>query len=254
MSLPVDQWWHQNPKIPYGVVVGFNWGMEVLLPWWWQHYSRHNSFPVTFFDLGMTPAAARFCKERGSLIKVKIPFSFLSKRMDVPSHWEKRTREEGIYYLNQYRRLSWFKKPFCLLHTPYQNTVWLDLDCQVRADLFDLFLYAENDQGIGLAPTDEMNASFQKLAGWDVSLSHHINSGVIVYKHGCSTIKAWVESIKNWDLKFYGDQDLLAEILHRENKKLEEVPRIYNWRVNKWGENPSSFIAHYAGDARKLIL
>lgn len=252
--MSTNKWLCENPEISYGIVVGLNWGMEIMLHWWWEHYSFHNRFPVTFFDLGMTPSAVRYCQERGEVVKVKVPYEDLKKRMKVPLHWEKKTYGEGIYYLQQYRRFSWFKKPFCLLHSPYRYTLWLDIDCQVRGDLFDAFFYSENDQGISLASTDGINASLHRIAGWDAPSSHFVNSGVVAFKHGSSVIEAWAKAVRTWEEMFYGDQDVLAEVLSRGKKKLQELPRVYNWRVNKWGENSSVLIAHYAGEARKSLF
>ena len=33
-----------------GVVVGCDRSQRWLFPWWWKHYSRHNSYPVKFVD------------------------------------------------------------------------------------------------------------------------------------------------------------------------------------------------------------
>ena len=48
-----------------GVVVGSDIGSEWMLEWWFNNYSKHNDFPVTFVDYGMSLEASRWCEERG---------------------------------------------------------------------------------------------------------------------------------------------------------------------------------------------
>ena len=54
--------------IPKGVCVKVGPESEQMLPWWWKHYSKHNSHPVAFMDGGMSEAMREFCKERGVVL------------------------------------------------------------------------------------------------------------------------------------------------------------------------------------------
>ncbi|MBA3604167.1 MAG: hypothetical protein H0W50_11150 [Parachlamydiaceae bacterium] len=44
-----------------------------------------------------------------------------------------------------------------MLKSPYQRTIWLDVDCQVRGSIDDLFTKCVNEAGIAIAiaPEDE---------------------------------------------------------------------------------------------------
>jgi hypothetical protein len=61
-----------------GIIVGCDANQEWLLPWWWDHYCKHNSYPVAFVDFGMSEAALAWCQEKGQCISLP-PYSYLIK-------------------------------------------------------------------------------------------------------------------------------------------------------------------------------
>ena len=40
-------------------------------------------------------------------------------------------------------RNAWFKKPLACLQSPFKRTIWVDLDCEVRRELGELFALGE---------------------------------------------------------------------------------------------------------------
>src|SRR5579872_148957 len=135
--------WRTCGKHQEGILVAANKTQEWLLEWWWENYSRFNRYPVTFVDLGLTDKAKRWCQERGELIPFP-PFrlNLVKKRQIDPvllKEWE-------FFYgrIDWKRRFAFFQKPLVCLQTPYQKTLWLDLDCEVRCDLNEIFAYFED--------------------------------------------------------------------------------------------------------------
>ncbi len=75
-----------------------------------------HGFPVTLFDLGLSPEQRQWCMDRGIALRT-IP-------LVVPATlhgWQ-----------------TW-NKPFYLEASPYEHTLWLDADCVVRGSLGPLF-------------------------------------------------------------------------------------------------------------------
>jgi hypothetical protein len=101
-------------KSDKGVLVMSDKEQEWMLPWWYENYSRYNSLPVHFVDIGMSDEMKKWCKQYGS-------FSSLPP---VPLK-------------------NWFKKPYALMKTPFLHTVYMDIDCEVKGPLEPLFEYAE---------------------------------------------------------------------------------------------------------------
>ena len=126
-----------------GVVVGCDSMQQWLLPWWWRHYSQFSSYPVAFIDMGMTKEAVDWCKTRGFYI----PLS------EVPY---RETREVSTLFARYGKipakiRSAWLKKPYALKSSPFIQSVWIDLDCQVKADIAPLFHLLSLDVEIALA-------------------------------------------------------------------------------------------------------
>lgn len=211
-----------------GVVVGCDAAQEWLLPMWWSKYSETNNYPVTFVDFGMSSAAFQWCKERGNGVVLNRSADFLS---EVSS--EKAGKWEGLYKDEIWDlRKQWFKKPFALLLSPYERTVWLDLDCEVLADLSELF---EMDLG------KEKLALAKELEGY--------NSGVIAYEKGAYLIQQWADYAITENKEYMGDQNLLSDLILKQKKEVLELPEIYNWRIYANRDavlHPNAKIIHWA--------
>ena len=132
-------WKENKPKILNGIIVGCDEKQEWMLPWWWLNFSSNNSFPVAFVDFGLSESAKAWCAAHGTLISLQTPTHFVAERNDVdPSLvalWELLIHGKQLWYL----RKSWFKKPLALMQTPFQNTLWIDVDCQITGALDEVF-------------------------------------------------------------------------------------------------------------------
>jgi len=231
------QWRKKNSKNLKGVLVGCDQGQEWLLSWWWNRYRVKNNYPVAFVDFGMSEAAKKWCKERGELISLKIPSRFpLSKqKVDRVSarSWENRYGE-SVWQA----RTSWFKKPFALLQTPFEKTVWMDLDCEVLDSIAGLF----RTNGVALSRETEASQKNEKLLDGEVLY----NSGVIAYKRGAALIQLWAEEALKSNHHFCGDQELLSRLIFKNKLTISEIPERYNWRMSQ-GFNLHAVIVHWAG-------
>ena len=185
----------------------------------------------------MSDEAKKWCKERGELFSFPEDL-FCKERSEVApervSAWEKR-------YGDQFwqARSSWFKKPLACLHAPWKHSIWLDLDCEVKAPL-DLLFRAPS-----IALAKDLHA---KTADYPI-----YNSGVIAFSKGCPVIQKWAESSLERSSLFRGDQDLLSAILFEMGYRVNELPPQYNWPAGHL-EVPDLVICHYIGEAAKATL
>jgi hypothetical protein len=160
----------------WGVVVAADQGAEWLLSWWWECYCLHHKQKVAFVDLGMSEEAKSWCKERGLLIPFNGPSDFVSAKEHVGEKEQKKW--EALYGSKVWQaRSSWFKKPLAMLQSPFNKSVWMDLDCEVVKPIDAIF------EGIG----DGM------LGAVRVEKRGHYNSGVIVYDKESLLLKAWAD-------------------------------------------------------------
>lgn len=83
--------WAPNLEAPEGIIVGCDWKMQTMIPWWWKHYRKHNNHPVAFIDFGLSEAMHRFLKTKGRVIKLWIPKYLLKNRYTIPMMLKKRS-------------------------------------------------------------------------------------------------------------------------------------------------------------------
>jgi len=184
-----------------GILVGCDASQTWLFPWWWKNYSAHNNHPVFFVDF-----------EQISLSVPKVE----------NKEWE------AIYGPDLHdARKSWFKKPAALLLSPFEKTIWIDLDCEILAPIDPLFDY-------NLAFARDCNGGY--------------NSGVIVYTKNSPLIQNWALTAQHSSHLYMGDQNMLPE-----DPAIEELPPEYNWRMSQ-GLNPSARIIHWVGSWGKTFI
>ena len=224
-----------------GVLVAGDKEIEWMLPWWWHHYSKHNRYPVVFVDLGMSKTAKAWCRKRGKLLSLSCPKNLVIPKeliaKDQIETWEK------IYGDILWKsRESWFKKPFAMLQTPFEHTIWTDLDCEVTSSLTPLFQKAHTHSGIAIARERRYT---QEEAGY--------NSGVIVYRKDSPVLARWAEKCHRENDRYLGDQDVLTDIINTEQVEIAELSDNYNWRM-KFGVNFEAVIIHWCGLWGKEII
>ncbi|MES2198914.1 MAG: hypothetical protein V4489_01935 [Chlamydiota bacterium] len=229
-----------------GVIIGCDLHQQWLLPWWWEHYSAHNSYPVVFVDFGMSKEALSWCEERGTCLKLPSSFHALSLKNDIPlslkASWEERYGK-GFWI----RREAWFKKPFSLLLCPYSTGLWIDIDCRVDGSLEGLFYCMNLDV--------EIAVSKDRAQGFDFLMPGEVqyNSGVIAFQKDAPILQQWIETSLETEHLLPGDQETLSRAIFTFQPNLIELPSIYNW-YKTYGPNEKAIIHHFCGGPGKIEL
>lgn len=225
-----------------GVIVGSDLTQEWLLPWWWEHFHKTNSFPVTFVDFGMSYSAREWCKERGELVRLLVADLFVVSKEELPL--ETIHRWEGIYGKKFWpSRHAWFVKPMVFLQSPYRRSVWIDLDCQVNGSVQPLFNFCDHPSGISMTqePYDP------------VANTITYTTGVTVFRRGIPLIEEWADGAFSRNREFPGDQDLLSAIILEKKLEIQILPDLYNWS-RTFPENRKALILHYHGEVGKRLI
>lgn len=223
-----------------GILTGCDAAQQWLLPWWWQHYRKYNEYPVTFIDCGLTDEMKKWCRERGHLLPLPlIPELYVAKREEVdPLLVEK---WENLYGNSHWdSRNGWFCKPFFYLQTPYERTIWIDCDCEIKTHLAPYFKLSDKT---GLALRKEKDSDL---------LPVHYNSGVMVYRWGHLALQMLVDQAVDSNSQFCSDDHLLSVILEKEQIPVTVLPESYH-RIRKESEE-GALIYHYNSANGKKIL
>ncbi len=230
-----------------GVVVATDAHQEWMLPWWWKHYSAHNALPVLFVDLGMSEEALLWCRSKGTVCSLSQTPSRVKPKEEMPSalvqQWEL-AYGKGFWK----SRPSWFKKPLALLQTPFEMTLWLDLDCEVRGDLSPLFSSLSRD--IALVPEPHYAHAHMRAFAICEEEETIYNSGVVLYRRGSPLIAAWAEACVSDSAAHWSDQHLLSRMLYEQKIPVDLLSPLYNWHRGL-GDNSDAQIVHWLGDVGK---
>jgi hypothetical protein len=213
-----------------GVLVGCDAAHEWMLPWWWAHYRNHNSYPVAFVDFGMTSSAQKWCQGQGHLVSLEAPRNFVFPKAliapELVEAWEKKQGKEVWK-----GREVCFYKPFALKQTPFDETVWVDLDCEIKGSLAPLFSKVHAYSKIALA----MN-----LEEYDTH--------VIAYHSTSPLLHRWAELCRWHSDRFLGDQEALTFLIQTEEIEVAELPSQYK------GFHPEALIFHWADSWGKEVI
>jgi len=233
-----------------GIIVGCDANQEWLLPWWWEHYSATNKYPVVFIDFGMTEQGIAYCKERGICLPLgKIP---LTER-PLRSQKKRALWEEHYSKALWHRRMIWFKKPFALLASPFPLSLWLDLDCQVQKSLEPLFSCLLLGGSIALCREAEKTQQIHLEKGFIRPHEVNYNCGVIAFRKEAPILHKWTEEITLRNHLYPFDQQALSKALRQDHTALVELPSIFNWSMSQ-GPNSHAYIQHFHGGILKSLL
>jgi hypothetical protein len=224
-----------------GVIVGCDNKQEWMLPWWWSHYEKHHDLPVAFIDFGMSKKFQKWCKARGSLIPLMAPKDFVSPPASISSElcekWEMR------YGSHLWKgRSQWFYKPFALLQSPFKETIWFDLDCEILGSLTHLFQKLHRHLQVAVARDN--TGSFEEVG---------YNSGVIIFNAKSPLLSRWASACISQNHQFLGDQEVLTHLIQEDGIEIVELDEKYNWVV-KNGVHPEAVVLHWSGAWGKGII
>jgi len=198
-----------------GVITGADQSAEWMLPWWLGNLRKHNpGIPVAFADFGMSPGMVEFCGKHGPV---------------YPIRW---------------RKGGWFNKPFACLNSPFLRTVWLDTDCEVKADIARLFSLS----GKALGVTADPHTPFVAQDGRPVA-----QTGVLAFTRGDALVLDWAKALCVGEHR--GDQEALNALLSVGDPRVAFLPREWQWlRMDNRAGDPNAKIIHWTGpEGRKII-
>lgn len=229
-----------------GIVVGCNQMLEWILPWWWEHYSTHNDYPIAFFDFGMSEKGKAWCAKRGQLKTLdSVNLHFYCEpeiSLEKKIKWESQYGE-GVWHV----RAAWLKKPIAMAQSPFSTGLWLDLDCRVDGNLKPLFDLLQENHGFAISKYEIKDSNRYYFD------SRSYNSGVIVFNQKTPILKLWVQSILESPNELPGDEDYLSQVIELHRPKIVLMPPIYNWSREK-EKNPQALIVHFHGGEGKITL
>lgn len=235
-----------------GVIVGCDHQQEWLLSYWWEHYTKHNIHPVAFFDFGMSEEAQSFCSSKGLLISIPESEWADDSLEEVPSQ----TLDNWAFSFGRERlersRSAWLKKPLAAKFCPFEEAIWVDLDCLVFDDLTPCFdLVAEHD--IAIMPETDAGSFLDHVHGISFFDEIIYNSGVFVFKKGAQVIEKWAAYAREFAQQFSGDQHILSRVIYNEGIPVKVLPEQYNF-MSISPRDPPAVIIHFAGHNGKAIL
>lgn len=219
-----------------GVIVATDSHMEWLLPWWWERYSCCNSLPVVFVDLGMSLDVKAWCQERGEVIT-------LEEKVFV----KEKSSEWGNCYGESYSqaRQAWFKKPLACLKSPFQETVWMDLDCEILSSIEPIYQFLKEGK--------EVAAALDPLGFISDEIPSAFNGGVLVFRKDSLIIQKWASLCLQESDQYWGDDRILSSVIHELQEKVAILPPMYNWRVSE-GVPFYAKIIHWCGEWGKAYI
>lgn len=249
VSTPTPTWSYQEAE--EGVVVGCNQILEWMLPWWFMNFRVHNHHPITFVNFGdMTERAVDWCAKRGAVRTLDCGESFIAQKEELdPSkadQWQ--ARRGNIWVL----RKAWMKVPFALLSSPYERTIWMDLDCQVVGSIEPIFREYLEKSAFVLVKEAEAEQKKYRDSGELLPEEAIYNAGVIGYRHGSEIVTQWAARTVLENKEFMGNQKILARILHEGKFPFSTIPDIYNWPLAH-GQNRKAVVLHYWGAYQDLL-
>lgn len=221
-----------------GIIVGCDVNQEWLLPWFWRHYTKENSIPITFMNFGMSDEGVRWCQQRGTVLPINVITKDEMRSM-ARDLWE---IAYGAATLQRLRD-AWFKKPYAFLSSPFEVTLWLDLDCEVKTNIEPLFSLLPKDAEIGMVKEE-------RLILFSPAGLNSYNTGVVLFRKKAPILSRFLEFSKLYRDEYLGDQEILSLAIEHDQPKMIQLPCIYNWDP-KQGERSDAAIYHYMGQKGK---
>ena len=211
------------------VLTGCDQNQEWMLKWWWKNFSKCNNCPVIFCDFGMSKSARLWCETKG--IVKSLPSShpnFLNEDEKIPISLKKKW--EKIYFnVDANIRNAWMKKPLFLPLSPYEQNLWIDLDCEIKKPLF-LFFDILDQSGLSFAVAkDTPRGYLLRLELGFLKLNESAyQSGVFAFTKDSPVIKAWVENCLQRSHLFFSDQDALNRTIYENHFNIFELSPYFN--------------------------
>jgi len=220
-----------------GIIVGLCSKQEYLLPYFYINLRLHTNLPITFFDYGMSSFGKGFCEKRGNVIE-------LDKSI------KKGNSTDPKFIIKK----GWYKKPLACDLSPYDLTVWLDLDCKVHQNFEMIFDYVQKkDFVIAKSPKNTKKSYMRRLLKKRIHNLVIYNSGVIGFKKGSKIIKDWIKISEKMHASCRGDEDTLSFLLSKQNHPFYVLDKSYNL-IHSVDTCQDVIISHYISKLKENLL
>ncbi|MCB1080645.1 MAG: hypothetical protein KDK69_02380 [Chlamydiia bacterium] len=238
------KWNTEKAAAPQGVLTGCEESQEWMLKWWFENYSKHNTLPVTFADFGMSASARSWCEKRGNVIS--IPPQELQNAKNAP--WA----DKVPGYIWNHRTI-WFCKPLAFLKTPYETTIWTDIDCEIIKNITPMFSLAEVPDGFAIRYDKQEYEKYYKEHSILKHEARCYQAGVIVFKRYSKVINNWAKYCFTQNNQEYSEQSALSHLLSEKPLDITHFSDNYHWFQSDT-KNPSAYIIHHSGAFSKRRL
>jgi|TARA_B110000908_G_scaffold171988_1_gene236931 hypothetical protein len=161
---------------------------------------------------------------------------------------------DGVFYVDSDAK-GWFKKPLAILEASQivgvTKVCWLDTDCQVTADISDIFKLS-TPQTLGMVEDRPWTARRPQLGKW-------YNSGCVLVEGAPQILKLWAKQCVTNPTQ--GDQEVLHMMMDGDEIKkirfINPLPHTYNtlrldYIDNIAVKNPK--VIHHTGDKGNAVL
>jgi hypothetical protein len=220
-----------------GIIVGCCAKQEYLLPYFYLNLRLHTDLPITFFDFGMSPFGRSFCEKRGQLIVLS---DSIKKGLSL----------DPLYIIKK----GWFKKPLACSQSPFDLTIWLDLDCKIHKNFEAIFDKLQNNHfAIAKSPKETKHGFCRKLLKKRLKELVFYNSGVIAFKKDSPIIKEWIQYSEKMHAICRGDEDTLSYLLSLRKHPFSVLDACYN-HIPVHGQSKDPVITHYISRFKELLL
>tara|TARA_Y100001937_G_scaffold2354_1_gene2911 strand:+ start:7291 stop:7932 length:642 start_codon:yes stop_codon:yes gene_type:complete len=196
-------------------ITGVDQNHEDLVIWWYENVRRHNpNAKIGIWDFGMS-------KQMREAIKG------LDAWVSTP-----------IYHPSN---IGWFNKTKAVINTPSNSVAWLDVDCEVLANIEEVF---------DLVPPGMIGLTRDWVrANWWAT-------GVIVVNDRPELLEHWNNMLLKTAIR--GDQEMLYELVgNKPHEQIQELPQDYQWlriSLNKGKDSPTKKVIHWTGPKGKKFI
>ena len=174
-------------------LTGCNADHEWMLPWFFKNYKQHcGDTPLLFSDFGLSSLGLAIVREN----------------------------VHAVMNLGEVEEYGWFRKPLSMWKSPSHKTVWIDLDCEIKDNISNIFDLLEPNK---LAMVEDKPWTKRRGHKWH-------NSGVVGFIDKPIILSQWCGAVRKYYKQEAGDQEVLDKILTPITKLtyIKDLPNEYN--------------------------
>lgn len=225
-----------------GVITGANVDQEWMLPKWFNSYTKVSDEPILFIDFGMSTSAKTWCEKRGTLINLPSQEVAIDSALgsSIPTHILA-------------KRHVWFQKPLALIASPFEQSIWVDLDCLFLAPLDPIFELLKQPNTLCMRQELAVRATSEQELGIVPKNAPSYNTGVLAYTKDHPLLKSLITNLRHASCHHLGDQDALSTAIYESQTRVTELEE----GVHAIYPEPAcqkTLIYHFASDEGKAAL